>query len=518
MLPSARGAGSESLALGWLVLATAAVAASSLFAILIVFARVPGLGALFPGTEFYRVALTLHVNLSQWVWFMAFAAVLWSLGLVRTPGRWHWFALALAAAGALLMALSPALGAIRPLMANYLPVLDSPWFFAGLGAYGLAVLAVGQQVAHTRRSPVAGWQDAYDVEIEGEPEEALLAFLPQLLAGVPLAAVESLSDEVHVAKPDDLPSPIFTREEMEAFAFPFPLRGRPLQRWAYVLSARGCPHRCRHCSVVVRKSAGGRLRCRDPRRIADEVAAHVDAGAEAIAFEDDTLLVDKRHFLALCGELTRRGLVLPWIANARPDELDEDRVAAAAETGATLLKLGIETGSPRLIEAMGKCRHGESWRIQTEAGLARLQARGVGALGLFLVGLPTQTAEEVAETWRWSQALGLDYVQVQIFRAYPDIAWWPDMPVDYRDVDAAYHYGPIAATTAAMPASALPVLQRRFYRGFYLRPQFALSHLRRCWRHYCDPRGLLPGLRRLAYLAGTEAAGSRNSEGVPGAA
>ncbi len=148
MLPSARGAGSESLALGWLVLATAAVAASSLFAILIVFARVPGLGALFPGTEFYRVALTLHVNLSQWVWFMAFAGVLWSLGLVRVPGRWHWFALALAAAGALLMALSPAFGAIRPLMANYLPVLDSPWFFAGLGAYGLAVLLMAARVMH----------------------------------------------------------------------------------------------------------------------------------------------------------------------------------------------------------------------------------------------------------------------------------------------------------------------------------------------------------------------------------
>ncbi len=383
---------------------------------------------------------------------------------------------------------------------------------------GILTVAVGQQVAHARRSPVAGWRDAYDAEIEGEPEDALLALLPQLVAGDPLTVIESVSGKVHVANPDDLPLPVFTRDEMEAFAFPFPLCGRPLQRWAYVLSARGCPHRCRHCSVVVRKSAGGRLRCRDPQRIADEVAAHLDAGAEAIAFEDDTLLVDKRHFLALCGELARRGLVLPWIANARPDELDAERVAAAAATGATLLKLGIETGSPRLIEAMGKCRQGESWRIQTEAGLARLRAHGVGALGLFLVGLPTQTAEEVAETWRWAQALELDYVQVQIFRAYPDIAWWPDMPADFRDVDAAYHYGPVAATTAAMPASALPVLQRRFYQGFYLRPQFALSHLRRCWRHYCDPRGLLPSLRRLTYLAGTGTAGSRNGEEVPRAA
>lgn len=140
LLPQQRHEAGAQLALGWLVLATAAVAASALFAILIVMARVPGLGALFPGTEFYRVALTLHVNLSQWVWFMAFAGMLWSLAARRAPGGWGWSALALAALGALLMAISPALGAVRPVMSNYLPVLDNPVFLSGLAIYGLAVL------------------------------------------------------------------------------------------------------------------------------------------------------------------------------------------------------------------------------------------------------------------------------------------------------------------------------------------------------------------------------------------
>lgn len=146
LLPAERHEAADHLALGWLVLATAAVAASSLFAILIVMARVPGLGALFPGVEFYRVALTLHVNLAQWVWFMAFAGILWSLTLIRPPGVWHWSALAVGGGGALLMATSPALGALRPLMSNYIPVLDSPWFLSGLGIYGLAVLMMAVSV------------------------------------------------------------------------------------------------------------------------------------------------------------------------------------------------------------------------------------------------------------------------------------------------------------------------------------------------------------------------------------
>lgn len=157
------------LALGWLVLATAAVAASALFAILIVMARVPGLGSLFPGTEFYRVALTLHVDLSQWVWFMAFAGMLWSLAARRAPGTWGWTALALAALGALLMAISPALGAVHPVMSNYMPVLDSPVFLAGLATYGLAVL-VSAVVALADAAPgirrVAGADSSHDARDE----------------------------------------------------------------------------------------------------------------------------------------------------------------------------------------------------------------------------------------------------------------------------------------------------------------------------------------------------------------
>jgi hypothetical protein len=116
----------------WLWLATLAVAASSLFAILIVLARVPAIGALFPGTQFYRVALTLHVDLSQLVWFSSFAGLLWSLAANRRGRRTEKLALGLCGLGVLAMALAPALGAVTPVMSNYLPVLDSRLFLTGL--------------------------------------------------------------------------------------------------------------------------------------------------------------------------------------------------------------------------------------------------------------------------------------------------------------------------------------------------------------------------------------------------
>lgn len=126
----------------WLAFAAAAVALSGLFAVLIALARVPALGRLFPGAEFYRVALTLHVNLSQGVWFMAFAATLWSMDQSRPANGTDRLLLLLAALGGLGIALSIAIGTPQPLMSNYLPVLDSPTFLCALLSFATALLAI----------------------------------------------------------------------------------------------------------------------------------------------------------------------------------------------------------------------------------------------------------------------------------------------------------------------------------------------------------------------------------------
>lgn len=384
---------------------------------------------------------------------------------------------------------------------------------------GVMTIAIGQQVSHAMRSPVARWREAFDVALAGEAEVELLSRLPRLLQGdaATFANCWQRFDQGHhleVLAPERLPRPLFSAAEQTAFAFPFPLPGKALRRWAYVLSASGCPHRCRHCSTVVRKSSGARLRKRSPQHVADEVAAHLASGAEAIAFEDDTFLVDRKHFLGICEELARRNIAVPWIANARPDELDAERVDAAAAAGARLFKVGIETATPRLIELMGKARDGEAWRRQSEEGLVRLKRHGIATVGLFLVGLPSETAAEVEATVRWAQSLAPEYVQVQIFRSYPDIPWWQDLAPELRDAVAAYHYGPILDTPAAMPAGALAGLQRDFYRRYYLRSAYLLSHARSCWRHYCEPAGIAAALRRLRYMLGSVCAPQFFSQGA----
>lgn len=141
------------LARAWLLLAVVALAASGVFSVLLVVARTPALQALLPAVDFFRVALIVHVDLSVLVWFGAFAAVLWS---AAGSDRWlevAWAAWGLALTGMIAMSAAPFVNAGAPVMANYVPVLDSGVFIWGLLLFGagfalmaLRALAVPQRV------------------------------------------------------------------------------------------------------------------------------------------------------------------------------------------------------------------------------------------------------------------------------------------------------------------------------------------------------------------------------------
>ena len=124
------------LALAWLWLAVGALLASGVFSILLVAARAPFLQPLLPHVEFFRIALVVHVDLSVLVWFAAFAAVLWSIAGTERWASAAWLAFGLAVLGTVAMALAPFVDPGTPVMANYVPVVDSWLFVTGLLVFG----------------------------------------------------------------------------------------------------------------------------------------------------------------------------------------------------------------------------------------------------------------------------------------------------------------------------------------------------------------------------------------------
>jgi hypothetical protein len=124
------------LGTAWLVLAIGALLASGVFSVLLVAARTPGIAAWLPGIDFFRVALVVHVDLSVLVWFAACAGMLWSIaGTERWLGI-AWIGWGLALIGSMTLAVAPFVDSGAAVMANYVPVLDSTTFMAGLVIFG----------------------------------------------------------------------------------------------------------------------------------------------------------------------------------------------------------------------------------------------------------------------------------------------------------------------------------------------------------------------------------------------
>ena len=132
------------LAARWLKLAVLALLASGVFSILLVLSRTPGVHELIPLVDFFHTALVVHVDLSVVIWFLAFAGVFWSLNSRAEGMRAEQLAWALTATGTAVIVISPFLGAGKPLLNNYVPVLQHPLFYLGgilvIGGFVLLIL------------------------------------------------------------------------------------------------------------------------------------------------------------------------------------------------------------------------------------------------------------------------------------------------------------------------------------------------------------------------------------------
>lgn len=143
----------KKLALGWIWLGVYSLVAAGILAVLLALSRTPAIKEMMPGSNFFKVALVVHVDLSVLIWFLAGAGVLWAVFGIHRESLWSKAAFWLAVVGTVIISISPFLGTTQPLMNNYIPVILQPWFFYGLLVMtaGLVIQATGFMVTNKPR-------------------------------------------------------------------------------------------------------------------------------------------------------------------------------------------------------------------------------------------------------------------------------------------------------------------------------------------------------------------------------
>jgi len=121
---------------------TKTLIAAGLFSLLLVLSRTPGAQDIIPWIDFFHTALIVHVNLSVLIWFMSFSCLFWSIYAGNRLLILDKIALYLCVAGTGLLVAAPFLGAGKPLLNNYIPVLQHPLFFWSIGLFSLGLVLV----------------------------------------------------------------------------------------------------------------------------------------------------------------------------------------------------------------------------------------------------------------------------------------------------------------------------------------------------------------------------------------
>jgi anaerobic magnesium-protoporphyrin IX monomethyl ester cyclase len=244
-----------------------------------------------------------------------------------------------------------------------------------------------------------------DVVVSGEGEETMLELLPALDARGPHRlhgiAGTAFRDEagVVVTNPD--------RPQIKDIdALPWPDResidiGRYVDVWrthhgmgsVNLITARGCPYRCRWCSHAV---FGYTHRRRSVTGTANELEFLLGRyKPDMVWYADDVFTIHHRWLFEYAAELKRRGLRPPFETISRADRMMKDEVLGTlAEMGCFRIWIGAESGSQRILDAMERGVTVEQVLHATQAA----KRHGI-QVGMFLMwGYDGETVDDIAAT------------------------------------------------------------------------------------------------------------------------
>lgn len=183
-----------------------------------------------------------------------------------------------------------------------------------------------------------------------------------------------------------------------------------------MVTSRGCPVGCVFCEVE--HIAGKRVRAMSPERVIAEVGHLIDTyGIRSIEFLDDQLIGNVRRFKKLLRLLIEKDWDLVWSAhNVSVFLLDEEILDLMKAAKCVYTSLAVESGSPRVLKEI----IGKPVKIHHAQRMAQYARKiGIDTCGLFVIGFPGETWDEIRETIRLAETLPVDYVKINIAAPFP---------------------------------------------------------------------------------------------------
>ena len=219
---------------------------------------------------------------------------------------------------------------------------------------------------------------------------------------------------------DSLPMPAwdlldFSEYEMNLENY-FNPKGHELNNIVSVFSERGCPFKCTFCDLYMMQ--GRKVRSRGISKFVDELKYLAEErGQRYFRFQDDNVLVNNRHIINICKEITERNLDIQFdIAGGYVNAYNDDVIDHLAEAGMVSTILNIEHGSEFIRDEIIK-KPIETDKIYTVVESLRRYDICIGTN--WIMGFPEDTDETLHDTYELIVDVKPDRANVGILTPYP---------------------------------------------------------------------------------------------------
>ncbi len=264
-----------------------------------------------------------------------------------------------------------------------------------------------------------------DMIVRGEGEATLAELLPVIRNRSAWYSVRGIVFRVGDRIVDTGPRPLIP----DLDALPRPARHLlPMARYqalgypVSIITSRGCPNHCIFC--LGRRMVGRTVRFRSPRLIADEMEELIAMGSSWINVADDLFTASRPRVEAVCNEILKRKLDVHWSAFSRVNTVDADTLKRMKRAGCHSVSFGIESGNPDMLKRVKKGITVEQAKKAADA----CRRAGIRGHASFMVGLPGETRETMADSLALQKELGIE-------SAYHFLAPFPGTEVRERIAD-----------------------------------------------------------------------------------
>jgi radical SAM superfamily enzyme YgiQ (UPF0313 family) len=165
-----------------------------------------------------------------------------------------------------------------------------------------------------------------------------------------------------------------------------------------IMAGRGCSYNCKFCAPASKMVHGRSSRRRTVKSVIGELAFLRDEfGMGSFMFHDDCLTEDKDWVMEFCDAYRAAGFRQRFVCQTRADIVCRHpaMIRGLARAGLRMAQIGFESGNDRVLKFINK---GVTLKQNLEANRI-CRANGLRVFANYMIGLPTETKEEAADTF-----------------------------------------------------------------------------------------------------------------------